>query len=147
MVPSVIKRIQDLLIENDFCDERGKWTIGIALEEAILNAIYHGNLELSSELKQEGNDCFYQLAAERAKIPPFSFRRVEIRLRLTPQEVKIIIRDEGPGFDVSAIPDPTDCKRLEIPSGRGIMMIRAYMDEVIYNQQGNEITLIKRRII
>ena len=56
-----------------------------------------------------------------------------------------IIRDEGPGFDPSKLPDPTDARNLGKPSGRGLLLIRTFMDEVGYNPSGNEIRLIKRR--
>ena len=54
------------------------------------------------------------------------------------------IRDEGPGFDRSALPDPTDPANLEKVSGRGLMLIHAFMDEVSHNASGNEITMAKR---
>ena len=55
------------------------------------------------------------------------------------------IRDEGPGFDVNNLPDPTDPANLEKPSGRGMLLIRMFMDAVRYNDMGNEITLEKRK--
>ena len=54
-------------------------------------------------------------------------------------------RDEGPGFDPATVPDPTDPANLEKASGRGLLLIRAYMDEVIHNRTGNQVTLVKRR--
>ena len=56
-----------------------------------------------------------------------------------------VIRDEGPGFDPRELPDPTDPTNLERPSGRGLLLMRTFMDDVSYNDDGNQVTLIKRR--
>ncbi len=56
-----------------------------------------------------------------------------------------MIRDEGSGFDRSELPDPTDPENLLKSSGRGVMLMQTFMDEVIFNDRGNEVTLIKRR--
>jgi anti-sigma regulatory factor (Ser/Thr protein kinase) len=55
-----------------------------------------------------------------------------------------VIADEGPGFDVTAVPDPTDPENLLKPSGRGLLLIRSFMDEVYHNARGNSITMVKR---
>jgi anti-sigma regulatory factor (Ser/Thr protein kinase) len=55
-----------------------------------------------------------------------------------------VIRDEGKGFDMAKIPDPTDPENLVLPYGRGVMLINCFMDEVRYNDVGNEVTMIKR---
>jgi anti-sigma regulatory factor (Ser/Thr protein kinase) len=60
-------------------------------------------------------------------------------------EAKFVIRDEGPGFDPSTLPDPTDPENLLRPCGRGVMLMRTFMNEVTFNDRGNEVTLIWRR--
>ena len=60
-------------------------------------------------------------------------------------EARFVIRDEGPGFDPRTLPDPTDPENLLKPSGRGVMLIRTFMDAVAFNETGNEITMIKRQ--
>ena len=59
--------------------------------------------------------------------------------------VEFVIRDEGPGFDLSGLPDPTDPENLAKVSGRGLLLINAFMDEVRHNDQGNEITMVKKK--
>ena len=66
-------------------------------------------------------------------------------MKLSPEEARFVIRDEGPGFDVSAAPDPRDPAVLEREEGRGLMLIRTFMDEVTHNDRGNEITMVKRK--
>ena len=60
-------------------------------------------------------------------------------------EASFTITDEGPGFHLSEVPDPTADENLERPCGRGLMLIRAFMDEVSYNESGNQVRLVKRR--
>ena len=55
------------------------------------------------------------------------------------------MRDEGSGFDPGALPDPLDPENLEKASGRGVLLMRAFMDDVRYNDAGNEVTLVLRR--
>ena len=72
-------------------------------------------------------------------------RRIHVLVTLSPSEARFVIRDEGPGFDPESVPDPTDPANLERESGRGLLLMRTFMDEVRFNQAGNEVTLIKRR--
>jgi len=55
------------------------------------------------------------------------------------------LRDEGKGFDPATVPDPCDAKNLARLSGRGLMLIRTFMDEVRFSERGNELTMVKRR--
>jgi len=125
-------------------DGTDRTRVGIALEEALTNAMYHGNLEVSSALRQQ-DDAYLRLGRQRCGEPPYRDRRVHVSVRLSPEEAVYVIRDEGPGFDLSALPDPTDPANLEKYSGRGLLLIRTFMDEVRHNPAGNQITLVKRR--
>ena len=63
---------------------------------------------------------------------------------LSRSQAVFVIRDDGPGFDPSTLPDPTDPEYLERPHGRGLMLMRTFMDEVTYNAAGNEVRMVKR---
>jgi anti-sigma regulatory factor (Ser/Thr protein kinase) len=145
LVPPLVAQLREDLIEMGLCDWPGATRVGIALEEALLNAIYHGNLEVSSELRQNGDEAFHELAQKRRQQLPYSARRVCVTARMTPEAAKIMIADEGPGFDVRQLPDPTQPAFLERPSGRGVLLMRTFMDVVEYNSTGNRVTMIKRR--
>jgi CheY-like chemotaxis protein len=120
--------------------------LGVALHEALTNALYHGNLEVDSELRRDENDGYYQLADERRTREPYCHRHVHVVVRESPREGRYLVRDEGRGFDPSSVPsDPTDAAHLERPSGRGLFLIRMFMHEVRFNDHGNEITMIHRR--
>ena len=153
----------DLILENDLdlilaavgylrqgvtdmrlCDEAERLRVGIALEEALLNAFYHGNLEVSSSLKEIDHEMYSNLAKQRCREEPYVDRRIYVNARFTRAEARYTIRDEGPGFDLASLPDPTDPANLEKPSGRGVLLMRTFLDEVTYNEKGNEVVLVKR---
>lgn len=137
--------IHENLCRVKLSDHTGLIRLGVALDEALTNAMWHGNLEVSSKLREGDGNEFDQLIAKRRQEPPYSLRKVHVTTRFSQAEATIIIRDEGPGFDVSQLPDPTDPENIVKASGRGLFLIRAFMDEVIHNATGNEITLTKRR--
>lgn len=91
----------------------------IALDEAFVNAVKHGN----------GND---------------PTKLVRISADLSAREARFVIEDEGDGFDVKGIPDPRDPANLYKTSGRGVLLIYNIMDHVEYNERGNRLTMIKR---
>jgi CheY-like chemotaxis protein/anti-sigma regulatory factor (Ser/Thr protein kinase) len=145
LMPALVAHIQDDLSRLNLCDQSSKIRIGIALEEALVNALYHGNLEVSSELRQENDRAYHQLAEERRNQSPYRDRRIHVDTRYSRSEATFVIRDEGPGFDRSRVPDPTDPENLGRTSGRGLLLIQTFMDEVRFNDSGNEITMVKRR--
>jgi CheY-like chemotaxis protein/anti-sigma regulatory factor (Ser/Thr protein kinase) len=144
MVAPLVAHLSNYMERLGPCDETAITRVSIALEEALLNAILHGNLELSSDLRQDGEEPYYRLADERRGMAPYRDRQVFCSAQLSPSEVKVTIRDEGPGFDPSTLPDPTDPENLGRIGGRGLLLIRTFMDSVTHNQSGNEITLVKR---
>lgn len=144
LVPAVLTHLElvaSLLHPRDRTD---RIRVGIALHEALLNAIQHGNLELNSDLRQEDEQVFRNLGEERRRLPPYRDRRVRIRATLSRSEAVYVVEDEGPGFDPATLPVPTDPANLERIGGRGLMLIRTFMDEVEHNEKGNRITLRKR---
>lgn len=126
------------------CDQAEGLRVGIALEEALLNAFYHGNLEVSSELREQDYQSYYDLATKRSGEAPYQSRRIYVSAHLSRPEAIFTIRDEGPGFNPSVLPDPADPANLERPYGRGLMLMRTFMSDVRYNSTGNEVRLVKR---
>jgi CheY-like chemotaxis protein/anti-sigma regulatory factor (Ser/Thr protein kinase) len=143
LVPPLVEMFREDLVEVGLCDLTGATRAGIALEEALLNAIYHGNLEVSSELRENGDEAFHKLAAERRTQHPYRDRRVKVTARMSPARAAFVIVDQGPGFDISKLPDPTDLNNIDRPSGRGVLLMRAFMSHVRYNAAGNGVKLIK----
>jgi len=118
--------------------------IGMALEEAMLNALYHGNLEMDQALRETDEMAYSQIAEQRQRQPPYCERQIYVDVQTTPESATYRIRDEGPGFDPSKLPTEAAIEDLDRPCGRGVMLMRAFMDEVSFNDQGNEVTLVKR---
>ncbi len=145
LIPPLVNYLEESVSRVKLCEPSGLILLGVALHEALTNAIFHGNLELSSTLKESDEKQFYQLARERLKQPPYSDRRVRVAARLSREEAVFSIGDDGPGFDRSILPDPTDPANLDRVSGRGLLLIQTFMDHVEHNDQGNQITMVKRR--
>lgn len=120
--------------------------ISMALEEALCNAICHGNLEVDSNLKDSADCSAYERTVhERQDREPFCERRVRVRAEFTDEQIQFQIDDDGPGFNPRSLPDPRTGENILKPSGRGLLLIRSFMDEVRHNTTGNQITLVKRR--
>jgi CheY-like chemotaxis protein/anti-sigma regulatory factor (Ser/Thr protein kinase) len=141
---ALISHLQSDLTQINLCDETRIFQVSTALAEALSNAFDHGNLELDSALREQGDQAYARLREERMQQLPYRDRRVRVTELLVPPQVTYVIRDEGAGFDWSKLPDPTDPENLLKASGRGVMLIRTFMDEVTYNDAGNEITMVKR---
>jgi serine/threonine-protein kinase RsbW len=118
--PDEVRRVQEdieRLLATRPMSERDRFAIRLAVEEALVNAIKHGN------------------QMDRAK-------KVRIAYQLRDHAFDIHITDEGPGFDPADVPDPTDPENLERPCGRGLMLMRHYM-EVAHGPRGNCVHLRK----
>jgi CheY-like chemotaxis protein/anti-sigma regulatory factor (Ser/Thr protein kinase) len=143
---TLIGHLQDQMAHLQLVDGSGLIRVGTALVEVLMNAIEHGNLEVSSRLREDPDpNAYKRLVEQRRHTPPYRDRRVHLTARFSRREAVYIVRDEGPGFDVARLPDPTDPSNLEKSSGRGLLLIRTFMDDVRFNATGNEITLCKRR--
>lgn len=145
LVPPLVGHLEQALERLRLCEPSGLVLIGVALHEALTNAILHGNLGLRSELRESDEKEYYRLAAERRTQSPWSERRVLVSAALTTREAIFVIRDEGEGFSPDLLPDPTDPANLERVSGRGMLLIQTFMDRVEHNERGNQITMMKRR--
>jgi serine/threonine-protein kinase RsbW len=101
-------------------DEQDIFAIKLAVEEALVNAIKHGN-----QMDPDKN--------------------VRVRYALGPERFDVRITDDGPGFNPDDVPDPTAPENLERPCGRGLLLIRYYMSEVSFQDSGRTIAMFKRR--
>lgn len=102
--------------------QRDIFDVHMALEEALVNAIKHGN-----------------------KLDPN--KRVRVTCQVSHERVRLQIEDQGEGFDPEEVPDPTAEENLDKPSGRGIMLMRSFMSSVAYSERGNCVTMTKTRTI
>lgn len=119
-INGVIHYITEHLKEIELCESSQLSNLVIALYEAIVNSMRHGNC----------ND---------------PAKKVRVRAEIGFNEARFTITDEGEGFAIDDIANPTDSKNLYKSSGRGIYLMKHFMDEVSYNDQGNEVIMVKRR--
>jgi serine/threonine-protein kinase RsbW len=125
-LPSEIAAGHDFIAEVLAQLESLSWTsheifgVHLALEEAVVNAIKHGN-------KLDQN------------------KHVAVACKISPQRFWIHITDEGQGFDPHAVPDCTDDEHIHMPNGRGLLLMRCYMNRVEYNEKGNAVEMEKHR--
>lgn len=144
LIAPVVTELQTDLRRLDVCPEEDLVRFGVAMTEALMNAMIHGNLGLPGRLMEKGLAAFSELVKQRMSSLPYSDREVHLQLRATRQDAVCVVRDEGDGFDPNLLPDPTDPEAMLRPHGRGLLLIRTFMDEVRFNEKGNEITLVKR---
>jgi len=113
----VQERIVSLMEQNAW-PMRDCFGVRLALEEALVNAIKHGN-----------------------RMDPT--KQVYIACKLNDQKITVVIEDQGDGFRLDEVPDPTEDENLDKPGGRGIMLIRSFMTSIEYNDKGNRMTMSK----
>ena len=116
----------------------------VGVEEAISNALYHGNLEIGSELKHTNFAEFYKQAQQARSNPKFSRRSVRLSIDASHFGAKITVADDGQGFDPASVPDPTLPENIARAHGRGLLMMRAFFDDVRFNKLGNAVILTVR---
>jgi len=143
LLAAAVTYMQQTMRAMGLFDEGERLRVGVALEEVLLNAMFHGNLELSSTLRENDKPTYHQTARTLAKEPPFCDRRIFFGASLTPAGAQFTIRDEGLGFDPKELPDPTDPANLNRVCGRGLLLMHTFMDEVAFNETGNEVRLTK----
>ena len=118
-VTSIREEILSKLKANSFSEE-DIFAVHLALEEAFINAVRHGH-------KMDAN------------------RGVKIDYSVTPDKVEVTVTDEGEGFDPEAVPDPRFGENLYKPEGRGLFLMRSYMDVVEFNERGNSVCMVKNK--
>jgi serine/threonine-protein kinase RsbW len=118
-VPPIHEEISGLLAARDY-SKRDVFAIELALEEALVNAVRHGN-----------------------QMDPA--KQVHVAYRVTDSRFEITIEDEGPGFILDEVRDPRALENLERPCGRGLFLMHHYMSDVVFHPPGNKLTMRKLR--
>lgn len=122
-----VQVVSDHIARMAGLDEDARHWVNVAVRESVINAIKHGN----------AND-----ARKRVHVEFTPLHTADL-----PQGIVIRVRDEGPGFDPSTLPDPLAPENLLKASGRGIFLIRSFMDEMVLQRApegGMEVVMVKR---
>jgi serine/threonine-protein kinase RsbW len=109
-----------LRLKENGWPEEDQFGVHLAVEEALMNAIKHGN--------------------QRDPL-----KSVYVQCQVSPVILRVVVEDEGPGFDPEDVPDPTLDENLELPSGRGLMLMRTFMTQVGFNKKGNRVSMEKTK--
>src|SRR5262245_38648768 len=107
-------------LERSGYNESARFAVRLAVEEALSNAFNHGHRDLPESVP------------------------VRLEFSIAPGEVTLSIEDQGPGFRPESVPDPTLDENLEIPTGRGLLLMRAYMTSVEFSARGNAVRMVYR---
>lgn len=150
LIRALVGEVQQVMAGVGFADTVERIRVGEALEEALLNAMYHGNLEVTQDelakVRRELDEHLLDaLVEERSREPHIRERKILVVIHLTPSEARFVIRDQGRGFDAKLAAAEDACDRFESGSYRGLTLIHSLMDEVTYNKAGNELVLRKRQ--
>lgn len=129
------------------CQESRATKLTIALQEALCNAVIHGNFELSSELRNIDDQAYVRALAECAANPEFASRVVDIAVDYDGERIQWSITDEGKGFDVDRLlfRDPEAPSEIHLASGRGILIMRTFLDDLRYEAGGRRAILVLER--
>jgi len=144
LIDAVVDLIQQMLSGVGLCEPSQRLQLGVVLDQALRNAMYHGNLELSVEQMQQACEELIQgrgarVIEERRREMPYCRRKIAVNV------ARFTVRDEGPGFDVAAVLAQDHSDALEGTAGRGLLLMRTFMDEVTFNERGNEVTMTRRK--
>lgn len=142
MIDPLVEMIQQITSGQRLLNSNSQVQLGVALEQALSNAIIRGNLEISREEFPVVNRA---IVTERCKQKPYCDRHVYFRALMTPSEANFTIRDMGPGFDTSTIPAASDPESFRHGAGRGLVLIQTFMDKVEFDERGNEVRMTKFR--
>jgi anti-sigma regulatory factor (Ser/Thr protein kinase) len=145
LVQLVVTLSRQQLEKWPFVDTIDLVRVTVALSEALDNALYHGNLGLSSELRQGTGQAWREESQMRRQISPYRERRIRFQAVFDSDGAEFTVRDDGVGFNPAHQRDCTHAQNLERCSGRGLLLMKMYMDDIQYNDAGNEIVLKKRR--
>ncbi|MGC9328517.1 MAG: response regulator, partial [Candidatus Hinthialibacter sp.] len=144
----LIDQLTDKIEQVGICNATEMINVRFALDEALVNAIIHGNLEIDSSIKGASLEKmleFDKYVKERSEQEPYKRRKIQVTRRLTSEFVSFTIQDQGKGFNWRALPESVDEVDLLSNYGRGLFLIRTFMSSVKFNDTGNRITLTKHR--
>jgi len=145
LIMALMTLVQAEIEGMSLCDPTGRVQVGIALQEALTNALFHGNLEVSTELRQDDEREFDELADRRQRLEPYRSRRIRVQMQLDRDAARFVIGDDGSGFDTTLFDRPVQPEDLARIGGRGLLLIRTFMDQVSFNTTGNQISMVKYR--
>lgn len=142
IIEPLVEMVQQVAVGQGVLNSRTQVQVGVAFENALTNAMFRGNLEMDRENFPVASRS---VISQRVNEAPYKDRTVFVQALITPESIKLTVRDQGPGFDTSLVPEVADPESFRDGVGRGLVLIQAFMDEVKFNDAGNEIQMAKFR--
>ncbi|SMP68200.1 Histidine kinase-like ATPase domain-containing protein [Neorhodopirellula lusitana] len=155
LIPPLIGLLMQISAGMELLPSVDMVRMGVAIEHAIANAMCHGNLEVAtadcpshSELARNGT--ISPAMEQRLADPVYKQRKVRVEATATSEEIRVTVTDQGNGFDTSIVPRPGEMDIEAIFSnddaskGQGLVLMANLVDELVFNEKGNEVTLVKR---
>lgn len=148
MISPLVGLLMQVVSGMDLVNSAELTRIGVAVEHALVNAMYRGNLELGPSVTPAHRALVYDdattdLIERRKQSDPYQNRRVHVEATASKEQIRVLIRDQGKGFDTTHVPGPGDPKVLNTESGRGLVLMASFMDELVFNESGTEVTMVK----
>lgn len=140
LIEPLVDLVQQVVASMNVCDSSQRVRLGVALENALTNAMIRGNLEIGPT---DNNVVDRELVQRRMGEAPYNNRKVHVDTVMDRKKVEFTVRDEGPGFDVSRVPDLGDPAAFREGSRRGLVLIKTFMDEVEFDEKGNRVRMVK----
>ncbi|MDB4778295.1 response regulator [bacterium] len=142
LIEPIVDLVQQLICSQELMDSTSRVRLGVAMEHALLNAMIRGNLEMS---RDEFPVVTPENAGERSRNSDFENRMVYVHILVTLDKCEILIRDQGPGFDVAMVPKAGDPDSFKDGIGRGLVLMTTFMDHVEFSQHGRQVSMTKGR--
>jgi len=147
LVVSLVHYVQHLASRAGLVDKEEIRNLGVAVEEAVLNALYHGSLEVPPSFRLMEQESRAELVEERSRQAPYAERRIHVTVDVNQDAIGIVIRDEGPGFNYherfNSLGDNQSTFILS-EGLRGLILMHMFLDQVEFQGCGNEVRLLKR---
>ena len=120
----------------------------LVLNEALTNALIYGNLKIPGDLREaEGDDLFWEMVEQREQEESFNTKEIDLRMECLEDRLVLTVRDEGDGFDWKGLVSSMDRASDETAGpdalashGRGLLILRSYVDDLQWNEKGNEVS-------
>lgn len=140
LIEPLVDMIQSIVGSQESLSHRNQVQLGVALENALTNAMCRGNLAMS---RDEFPTLPRDAIASRSALPEFEQRRVDLKASVTKGRIELQIQDQGDGFDIESLPEVSDPESFRDGVGRGLVLIQAFMDEVKYSDSGRCLKMTK----
>jgi anti-sigma regulatory factor (Ser/Thr protein kinase) len=146
LIPPLLDFVQEAMQTVRVGDAISVRHASVALEEALTNAMYHGNLEFDEKQARDACKSYrdgdeFEMVKVRSEQEPYKSRSVYVGIDISRSKVQFIIRDQGTGFDVDALQSCSQTEHLAELKQRGLTLIQNFMSDVSFNGEGNEIRM------